>query len=119
MSCILITGGSGFIGRFAVADGHEVRSLSRSGRPAISEPWTDEIDWHTADLFDPDTWRDQLDGCDAVIHTVGILRESPQEDVTCERFNRESAILAAREFQSLSGFSECDDETIMVRLARL
>lgn len=101
MSSILITGGSGFIGReigrFAVADGHEVRSLSRSGRPTVSQPWMDEIEWHTADLFDLNTWRDRLDGCDAVIHTVGILRESPQEDVTFERFNRESAILAARE----------------------
>lgn len=99
MSRILITGGSGFIGReigrLGVAAGHEIRSLSRSGRPAVDEPWVDEIEWHAADLFDPDGWRDLLEGCDAVIHTVGIIRE--QEDVTFERFNGESAILAARE----------------------
>lgn len=101
MSRIFITGGSGFIGReigrLGVTDGHEIRSLSRSGRPAVSEPWVDEIEWHAADLFDPDRWRDQLEDCDAVIHTVGIIRERPQEDVTFERFNGESAILAARE----------------------
>lgn len=101
MSRIFITGGSGFIGReigrLGVTGGHEIRSLSRSGKPAITEPWVDEIEWHAVDLFDSDRWRDQLDGCDAVIHTVGIIREQPQEDVTFERFNGESAILAARE----------------------
>jgi uncharacterized protein YbjT (DUF2867 family) len=100
-SRILITGGSGFIGReigrLGVADGVEIRSLSRSGRPAVTEPWVDEIEWHAVDLFEPDRWRDQLDGCDAVIHTVGILRESLSEDVTFERLNGDSAILAARE----------------------
>jgi uncharacterized protein YbjT (DUF2867 family) len=101
MSRILITGGSGFIGReigrFAVADGHEVRSLSRSGRPTITESWVDEIDWIAADLFEPDRWRQHLTGCDAVIHTVGIISESSQQDVTFERMNGDSAILAARE----------------------
>lgn len=101
MSRIMITGGSGFIGREigrqGVTAGHEIRSLSRSGRPAVTDPWVDEIDWHAADLFDPDKWRDQLESCDAVVHTVGIIREPPQDDVTFERLNGESAILAARE----------------------
>lgn len=101
MSRVLITGGNGFIGReigrLAVAGGHDVRSLSRSGRPVVTESWVDEIDWIAADLFEPDRWRHHLDGCDAVIHTVGIIREPSTQGVTFERLNGDSAILAARE----------------------
>lgn len=101
MSRVLVTGGNGFIGReigqFTVADGHDVKSLSRSGRPAVTESWVDEIDWIADDLFEPSRWRHHLDGCDAVIHTVGIIRERPTQDATFERLNGDSAILAARE----------------------
>lgn len=101
MSYILITGGNGFvgreIGRRAVADGHVVRSVSRSGRPALDKPWVEEIDWHAADVFAPHRWRDQLDGCDAVIHTIADIRESPTQGVTLERINGDAAIVAGLE----------------------
>lgn len=101
MSRILVIGGNGFVGReicrLAVESGHEVQSLSRSGRPAISEPWVKEIDWIAANLFEPHQWRDQLVGCDAVIHTVGIIRETPSKGVTFERINGDSPLIAALE----------------------
>lgn len=101
MSRILITGGSGFIGReigrLAIIEGHDVRSLSRSGRPAVAEPWVDEIEWIAADLFEPDRWRDHLNGCDAVIHTISITHESPTQGVTFERMIGDSTILAGLE----------------------
>ena len=101
MATLLVVGGSGFIGRsicrIAVREGHEVRSVSRSGPPATDAPWTDEVSWTSADLFRPDAWRDRLDGVDAVIHSVGIISESATTGVTFERVNGDSAILTALE----------------------
>lgn len=101
MSTLLVVGGSGFIGRdvcrFAVRDGHEVRSVSRSGRPDVDEEWVEAVSWTSADLFRPNAWRDRLDGVDAVVHSVGTLTESPTEGVTFERVNGDACVLAALE----------------------
>ena len=101
MATLLVVGGSGFIGRdvcrFAVRDDHEVRSVSRSGRPDIDEAWADAVSWTSADLFSPNAWRDRLDGVDAVVHSVGTLTEAPTEGVTFERVNGDAALLAALE----------------------
>lgn len=83
VSRLFITGGSGFIGqeiaRRAVADDHEVCSLSRSGRPAVAESWADEVEWIAADIFEPHEWRGSLEGCDAVVHTIGIVSAAPKK----------------------------------------
>lgn len=101
MATLLVVGGSGFIGRevcrLAVRDGHDVRSVSRGGRPAIDAPWADAVSWTSADLFRPDAWRSRLDGADAVVHAVGAITESPTEGKTFERVNGDAAILAALE----------------------
>ncbi|QUO46726.1 NAD-dependent epimerase/dehydratase family protein [Halorubrum ruber] len=101
MSTLLVVGGSGFIGRdvcrFAVRDGHEVRSVSRSGRPDVDEAWADAVSWTSADLFRPNAWRDRLDGVDAVVHSVGTLTEAPTDGVTFERVNGDAALLTALE----------------------
>jgi NADH dehydrogenase len=104
MTRLLVVGGSGFIGRAicrrAVAGGHEVRSVSRGGRPddlGSADQWADAVDWTSADLFAPHAWRDRLRGVDAVVHSVGIAHENPQEGVTFERVNGDSAIITALE----------------------
>ncbi|SFR48763.1 MULTISPECIES: NAD-dependent epimerase/dehydratase family protein [Halorubrum] len=101
MSTLLVVGGSGFIGRgvcrFAVRDDHEVRSVSRGGRPDVDAEWADAVSWTSADLFRPNAWRDRLDGVDAVVHSVGTLTESPSDGVTFERVNGDAAVLTALE----------------------
>lgn len=104
MTRLLVVGGSGFIGRAicrrAVGQGHEVRSVSRGGRPDNLGPadrWAEAVDWTSADLFAPHAWRDRLRGVDAVVHSVGIAHENPQEGVTFERVNGDSAIITALE----------------------
>lgn len=104
MARLLVVGGSGFIGRAicrqAVDAGHEVRSVSRSGRPeSVAGPsqWVADVEWTSADLFRPHAWRDRLRGVDAVIHSVGIAHENPKEGVTYERVNGDSTIISALE----------------------
>ena len=101
MVTLLVVGGSGFIGRrvcrIAVRDGHEVRSVSRRGRPAVDAGWADRVSWTTADVFRPDAWRNRLDGVDAVVHSVGTISEAPDDGVTFERVNGDAAILTALE----------------------
>jgi len=101
MSTLLVVGGSGFIGReicrLAVRDGHDVRSVSRGGRPATDAPWVDSVSWTSADLFRPNAWRDRLVDVDAVIHAVGTMDETPASGVTFERLNGDSAIITALE----------------------
>lgn len=104
MALFLVVGGSGFIGRAvcrrAVAAGHEVRSVSRGGRPDNVERaggWLEAVEWTSADLFSPHTWRDRLRGVDAVVHSVGIAHEQPHEGVTFERLNGDSAVITALE----------------------
>ena len=100
---LLITGGNGFIGREVcrrtVADGNDVTSVARSGPPDPDwrDPWADEVTWVGADVFEPQQYRDLLDGVDTVVHSIGIIEEDPAAGVTFERVNGDSAILTALE----------------------
>lgn len=42
------------------------------------------------DTTQPETLRDQLSDCDAVIHLVGIIREFPNRGITFKRLHVES-----------------------------
>jgi uncharacterized protein YbjT (DUF2867 family) len=97
---LLITGGSGFVGqeiaKRATDRGHTVTSLSRGGRPDEHEPWHTDVEWIAADVFDPATWRSQLDECGAVVHSVGIIEESLPER-SFERLNGDAGIVVGLE----------------------
>lgn len=80
---IVVSGGNGFLGqavcRAAVARGWRVTSLSRSGQPAWDKGmrplWAERVHWHQADVFAQNTYREVMEGCDSVVHTIGILLE--------------------------------------------
>ena len=100
---LAVFGGNGFIGRRvcrrAVEAGHEVTSIARSGPPAPDRrgEWAEAVRWRAADVFAPQEWRHALNGVDTVVHSVGIVSESPGDGVTFERVNGDSAILTALE----------------------
>ena len=98
---LFVAGGNGFIGqeicRTAIGAGHQVKALSRSGRPLVEEPWADMVTWIQGDALEPESWRDHLDGCDAAIHCIGIVREDPLQGETFERINAETATSLAAE----------------------
>lgn len=101
MARLFVTGASGFIGseicRIATLEGHDVIGLSRHGRPSGTGAWAENVQWVQGNALVPDDWREHLEGVDAVIHTVGIMRERPQEGATYERINGDSAEIVAWE----------------------
>ncbi|ELY48943.1 NAD-dependent epimerase/dehydratase family protein [Natronolimnohabitans innermongolicus] len=71
-----VTGATGFLGthlcRRLVADGWDVRAMSRpsSDRGELAD--LEEIEWYVGDLFETDTLRELVDGADVVFHLAGI-----------------------------------------------
>ncbi|ORJ62185.1 complex I NDUFA9 subunit family protein [Geothermobacter hydrogeniphilus] len=97
---IFITGGTGFVGREVVgqllAAGHRVTCLARSG-PDSRLGRHENLRFHHGDITVPDSLGDGLDGCEAVIHLVGIIREFPRRGITFTHLHTEATnnIIAA------------------------
>jgi nucleoside-diphosphate-sugar epimerase len=100
---VCVLGGSGFLGaeicRLIVAMGHRATSVSRSGRPAVDQPWVEGVEWVQAEILDetgaPSQWSHHLEGCEAVIHAVGIVAEQESQRQTFARLHRDSVAVAA------------------------
>jgi NADH dehydrogenase len=77
---LFLTGGTGFVGRHiarhAVRRGHRVRALVRTPERA-GELQALGVELVRGDITEPVALDDALDGCDTVIHLVGIIREKP------------------------------------------
>jgi uncharacterized protein YbjT (DUF2867 family) len=88
---VFITGGSGFVGRTIInrllVSQHEVRALIRRADAIAQQPHLTTV---TGDTTDPDSLKNLLSGCDAVIHLVGIIREFPSKNITFEKLHTES-----------------------------
>lgn len=101
---LVVPGGNGFIGaalcRLAIQNGHDVAAFGRTGRPALAperHPWVQQVEWRAADIFTPESWRDLLTDADAVVHSLATITEAPEHNVTFQRVNGESALVAAQE----------------------
>lgn len=86
---VLVTGGTGVVGRPAVdhllARGHTVRLLSRHAeRDALQ--WPRGVEPFQAQVADAGALTGAVEGCDGVLHIAGIAAEEPPEH-TFERVN--------------------------------
>lgn len=74
MTHILVIGGSRGIGeavcRAAIARGHNVRAMSRSGQ--LREGLAGQCEAFAGDALDPDTVQVALDGVDVVVQALGV-----------------------------------------------
>ena len=74
---VLVTGASGFIGAHVVKElltrGYTVRAMMRDPSFADIFPKHDQLEIVKADLFDLDSLRTAVDGCDDVIHCAAAL----------------------------------------------
>jgi NADH dehydrogenase len=86
---ILVTGGSGVVGVGTVTElvrrGHEVVLLARHARDDARQ-WPNGVTPREGDVTDPGSIAGAADGCEAVVHVVGIVEESPPA-ITFERVN--------------------------------
>ncbi|CAM8880654.1 unnamed protein product [Rhodiola kirilowii] len=90
---IVVLGGSGFVGsaicKAAVSKGIDVVSISRSGRPSLTDTWTDQVNWVPGDVFYAN-WDEVLLGATAVVSTIGGFGSEEQ----MKRINGEANIVA-------------------------
>ena len=85
---VLLTGGTGYVGsalrEYVRNQGHEVRLLVRAGSEGkIDSPNSYEI--IRGDVFNTNACLKACDGCDAVIHLIGIIREFASKGITFDQ----------------------------------
>ncbi len=86
---VFITGVTGYVGR-PVAEaileaGYEVRCLVRTNSSrSFSES---DLEFVEGDITDNESLRGKMDGCDVLVHLVGIIKEIPQKNVTMKRIH--------------------------------
>ena len=101
---LVVFGGTGFVGS-AIAEeatrrGLAVTCVTRTGAPpphVAAAAWSASVDWRPGNALEPDTYRDALEGADAVVTSVGRL---PLPSLTREevvRDNGETNVAPARE----------------------
>lgn len=90
---VFVTGGTGFVGSYVLYSlrdgGHDVRVLVRTGSER-KLPFTDGLSIVHGELGGPCGWESALEGVDAVIHLVGIIREFPSSGVTFQKLHTEA-----------------------------
>lgn len=93
---VLLTGATGFIGRHLhkalLEQGHEVIACSRR-RPGL--PCQAFIPCNFMHDLTPDAWLPRLDGVEAVINAVGIIRQSRSQTFQALHRDAPSALFAA------------------------
>jgi NADH dehydrogenase len=90
---VLVTGASGFVGNWVVAEllarGHEVRALVRPGSEKKLKD-RDRVEVVPGDVLDEAAVTRAVMGEDAVVHLVGIIREFPRRGISFERLHVEA-----------------------------
>jgi NADH dehydrogenase len=89
-----IIGGTGFVGSYLVdklcADGHQVRLLNRPGNEH-KRPAHQGVTSIPGDVGDEAAIETLLQGCDAAIYLIGILREDQKAGITFDALQRRGA----------------------------
>jgi NADH dehydrogenase len=100
---VFVTGSTGFVGSHVlnelVGKGHQVVALVRPGSEhKLKKP--DEVEVAFGDVTEIADLQEGMQGCDAIIHLVGIIRAFPNKGITFERMHTEATgnvVQAAKE----------------------
>lgn len=101
---VFVTGASGFVGEEVVrqlhAAGHLIRILARQPRSPRVQSTVSEYgaEIHPGNVLDADSLRGGLNGCEAVIHLVGIISETGRNTFeNVHALGTKNLVVAARE----------------------
>jgi uncharacterized protein YbjT (DUF2867 family) len=93
MQRIFVTGGTGFVGKHVIrallTHGFLVRCLVRPGSEADLRGF-EAIDRVPGDVLETQELASSVEGCAAIVHLVGIIREQPMRGLTFDRLHREA-----------------------------
>lgn len=80
---ILVTGASGYIGGRLIppllAEGHQVRAMTRDARKLDADPWRLEVEVVRGDVLDRDSLQDAMTGCDAAFYLIHSMDDSDED----------------------------------------
>ena len=85
---VALIGGTGYVGSYIIDEliknGHTPRLLVRDGSESkVIQP--DKCEAINGDIDDAAALSETLEGCDAVIYLVALIREFPKQNLTNER----------------------------------
>ena len=100
---VFLTGGTGFVGSYVLRAllnaGHTARCLVRTPGASLVER-SARVETVLGDVTHPDALTRAVEGCDAIIHLVGILDEQPTRGVTFEAVHVTGTIHAVQAAQN-------------------
>jgi len=119
---IAVFGGTGFVGSYIIDNLIESQYVPRilvrenSKKKIIS---ADKCEVVVGDIFDEEAIREVLNGVDAVIYTIGLIREFPSLGITFEKLHFEGAVkcmdlsseVGIKRFILMSANGVCPDGT--------
>jgi NADH dehydrogenase len=95
MERVFVTGGTGFVGRHVLrallAQGFLVRCLVRPGSEEKLRGFQ-SIDRVPGDVLAPDQLVASAEGCGALVHLVGIIRERPARGITFDALHTQATM---------------------------
>jgi NADH dehydrogenase len=101
---VFLTGATGFVGSYILSEllarGHVARCLVRPGSTDKLEAGPDTVDLVYGDITDAHSLEGTLDGCDAVIHLVGIIEENRRTGMTFDAIHYQGTVNVADEARS-------------------
>jgi len=106
---VFLAGSTGFVGHEVLnqllAAGHTVRCLIRAGSEK-KLPIRQDLEVRKGDVTDPASLEGALEGCDAAINLVGIIREFPSRGITFAKLHAEGTrrLVEAARAQSVGRF---------------
>ena len=92
---VFLTGATGFVGshvlRALLEAGHSVKVLVRPGQEHRLVASGDNVEVVHGDITDAESIGTAVEGCDAVVHLVGIIKEDVASGATFERVHLDGA----------------------------